>query len=95
MKKEKQSKKSETASNELPLPTNLYELDVEYQYNVEQAFKELGRAMGLMDEGRSRAKAQHHLREALMWITKTPPGFKDEAFNAQYDKTYNKLYRGY
>ena len=71
------------------------ELDPVQQYNVETAYKELGKAMALMEDGRSRAKAQHHLREALMWITKTPQGFKDEEFNAQYDKTYNKLYRGY
>ena len=95
MKKAKQSKKSEKGSTELQLPTNLDELSIEHQYNVETAYKELGRAMSLMEEGRSRAKAQDHLREALMWITKTPQGFKDEVFNAQYDKMYSKLYRGY
>ena len=83
-------------STELQPPTNLDpNLSIEHQYNIETAYKELGRAMSLMNEGRSRAKAQHHLREALMWITKTPQGFKDEQFNAQYDRCYKVLYMGY
>ena len=95
MKKAKQSKKSEKGSTDLQLPTKLDELSIEHQYNIETAYKALGKTMSLMDEGRSRAAAQEQLREALMWNTKTPQGFKDEAFNAQYDKMYNKLYRGY
>ena len=95
MKKAKRSKKSETGSTDLQPPTNLDDLSIEHQYNIEVAYKELGKAISAMEEGRSRAKAQEHLRDALMWITKTPPEFKDEVFNAQYDKMYNKLYRGY
>ena len=93
MKKAKQSKKKEPASSEPQSPT--VELDPIQQYNVETAWKELGRALGIAEQPGRRAKAQEHLREALMWITKTPVEFTDKEFNEQYYKLYNKLYRGY
>ena len=71
------------------------ELDEVQQFNVETAFKELGKAEAIYLDGRARAKAQHHLREALAFITRTPRLYKNPEFEERYNKLYNILYRGY
>ena len=65
------------------------------QYNVYTAWKELEKAEAVMKEGRSRAKAQEHLREALGFITRTPAMYKNLEFEERYNRIYNIVYRGY
>ena len=70
------------------------DLSVEDQYVLETARKELAKAVGSQTDGR-RALGQQQLREALMFRTKLPREFTDEAFDKEYDRTYSLLYRGY
>ena len=70
------------------------ELDAFDQYYLEVAKKELDKAIVSQTNGR-RALGQDQLREALMFRTKLPREFTDEAFEQEYNRTYSLLYRGY
>jgi hypothetical protein len=70
------------------------DLSVEDQYFLEVAQKELAKAVQSQTNGR-RALGQQQLREALMFHTKLPKEFTDEAFEQEYSRTYSLLYRGY
>ena len=70
------------------------DLDTFDQYYLEVAKKELAKAVTSQTQNR-RALGQDQLRESLMFYTKLPREFTDEAYTAEYDRTYSLLYRGY
>jgi hypothetical protein len=70
------------------------DLDAFDQYYLEVAKKELAKAVASQTNGR-RALGQQQLRECLLFYTKLPREFTDEAFKQEYDRTYSLLYRGY
>ena len=70
------------------------ELDPVQAYMVECAEKELELAVKLT-ENNQRARAQHHLREAIQYMDRTPSWYTNEEFRQKYDRTYSLLYRGY
>lgn len=72
----------------------MIELTPEQEYQRELAWKALNLAEKMIEQKR-RAKGQEVLREAQELMFKLPSGFTDQAFDEQYLRAHNQLYRGY